>query len=64
MGNVADGTFDFTRKLERMQENAGAADVVLSQSEVSMIDKALDSKFLLWTVYLKYSKLNLVKNLN
>lgn len=32
-----------TRKLDRMQENAGAAEVVLSEEEVGMIDKALDA---------------------
>ena len=32
-----------TRKLERMRENAGAADVVLRPSEVSALDDALDT---------------------
>lgn len=32
-----------TRKLERLQENAGAADVALTASEVSELDKALDT---------------------
>ena len=31
-----------TRKLERLRENAGAADVVLTPSEVSALDDALD----------------------
>lgn len=32
-----------TRKLERLKENAGAADVVLTPSEISALDKALDT---------------------
>ena len=32
-----------SRKMERMQENAGAAEVVLSPQEVETIDKALDT---------------------
>jgi len=32
-----------TRKLERLRENAGAADVVLTPSEVSALDKILDT---------------------
>ena len=32
-----------TRKLERLRENAGAADVVLTASEVSALDAALDT---------------------
>lgn len=32
-----------TRKLERLRENAGAADVVLTPSEVSALDDALDT---------------------
>ena len=32
-----------TRKLERLKENAGAADVVLLPSEVSALDKILDT---------------------
>jgi aryl-alcohol dehydrogenase-like predicted oxidoreductase len=32
-----------TRKIERMKENAGAADVKLSADEVSAIDQALDT---------------------
>ena len=31
-----------TRKLSRLTENAGAADVILSAEEVASIDKALD----------------------
>ncbi len=31
-----------TRKVERMQENAGSAEVVLSAEEVEMLDTALD----------------------
>lgn len=31
-----------TRKVERMQENAGSAEVVLSEEEVEMLDTALD----------------------
>ena len=30
-----------TRKFSRLQENAGAADVVLSAAEVALIDEAL-----------------------
>lgn len=30
-----------TRKLNRLQENAGAADIVLSAAEVALIDEAL-----------------------
>lgn len=32
-----------TRKLDRLQENAGAADITLSEEEVKQIDKALDA---------------------
>lgn len=32
-----------TRKLEQLRENAGAADVVLTPSEVSALDDALDT---------------------
>ena len=32
-----------SRKLERLTENAGAADVVLTAGEVSEIDRALDA---------------------
>lgn len=32
-----------TRKTERMKENAGAADIVLTESEVAALDKALDN---------------------
>ena len=32
-----------TRKLERLRENAGAADVVLTAAEVSALDAALDA---------------------
>lgn len=32
-----------TRKLERLQENAGAADVKLNKEEVQILDKALDT---------------------
>lgn len=32
-----------TRKTERMKENAGAADIVLTESEVTALDKALDN---------------------
>lgn len=32
-----------TRKTERMKENAGAADIILSESEVAALDKALDN---------------------
>lgn len=32
-----------TRKLERMQENAGAADVLLTEAEVKVLDDALDT---------------------
>ena len=31
-----------TRKLNRLQENAGAADIELSQEEVAALDTALD----------------------
>lgn len=31
-----------TRKLDRMQENAGAADILLTEAEVKMLDDALD----------------------
>ena len=31
-----------TRKLDRLQENAGAADIILSEEEVKQIDNALD----------------------
>ena len=32
-----------SRKVERMRENAGAAEVVLSPAEVEALDKALDT---------------------
>ena len=32
-----------TRKTERMKENAGAADIMLTESEVAALDKALDN---------------------
>jgi aryl-alcohol dehydrogenase-like predicted oxidoreductase len=32
-----------TRKLNRLQENAGAADIELSQEEVAALDTALDN---------------------
>lgn len=32
-----------SRKLERMKENAGAADVSLSEAEVKKLDDALDT---------------------
>lgn len=32
-----------TRKLERMEENAGAADILLTETEVRMLDDALDT---------------------
>jgi len=32
-----------TRKTERMKENAGAADIILTESEVAALDKALDN---------------------
>ena len=32
-----------TRKLDRLQENAGATDVMLTNAEVKQIDKALDA---------------------
>ena len=32
-----------TRKLERLRENAGAADIVLTQDEVLALDQALDA---------------------
>lgn len=32
-----------TRKTERMKENAGAADIILTESEVTALDKALDN---------------------
>ena len=32
-----------TRRLERLKENAGAADVILTADEVAALDKALDT---------------------
>lgn len=32
-----------TRKPDRLQENAGAADITLSEEEVKQIDQALDA---------------------
>ena len=32
-----------TRKVERLQENAGAAEIVLTSEEVSQIDRTLDA---------------------
>ena len=32
-----------TRRLDRLQENAGAADITLSEEEVKQIDQALDA---------------------
>ena len=32
-----------SRKIERIRENAGAADIVLTAEEVSVIDEKLDS---------------------
>lgn len=32
-----------SRKIERMQENAGAADISLTREEIAAIDRTLDS---------------------